>query len=202
MVILSTLIALYGMAYVVLGERMFPPDLAESFRSRPWAIYAHAFFAAIALFLGPLQFHRGLLLKQRTLHRTLGKVYIISAIVGAGFAGGFLSLHSFGGWSTHLGFGLLSLLTAVTTFVAYLRIRERRVVLHREWMIRSYSLIFAAVTLRLWLPVLAIVFQGQFSPAYVVVAWLSWVPNLLLAELFIARSRSLQNAETAKLLTV
>jgi hypothetical protein len=57
-------------------------------------------------------------------------------------------------------------------------------------MIRSYSLMFAAPTLRLWLPLLIIAYQGEFRPAYLWVAWVCWVPNLLVAEWYIRRTRT------------
>jgi len=37
-----------------------------------------------------------------------------------------------------------------------------------------------AVTLRLWLPLLTIAL-GAFIPAYRIVAWLCWVPNMVFA---------------------
>jgi hypothetical protein len=190
MMILAFAIAAYGMAYVVLGERMFNGDLAASFRARPWAIWGHALFASVALATGPFQFHRGLLLRRRAFHRTLGKVYVICAISGSGVIGFYLSFYSHGGWITHLGFGTLALLTALTTTIAYLKIRNREVMVHRQWMIRSFALIFAAVTLRLWMPLLIVANGGKFTPAYLLVSWLSWVPNLLLAEWWIRRSRA------------
>lgn len=194
MLVLSTLIALYGMAYVVLGERMFNGEIGESFRARPWGIFTHALFASIALALGPLQFHRGLLARYSALHRTLGKIYVVSAMVGGGILGFYMSVYSLGGWITHLGFGTLAVLTTFTTAVAYLKIRQGEVNLHREWMIRSFSLIFAAVTLRLWLPLLVIAHKGAFLPAYLWVSWVCWVPNLVLVEFYIARSAQRQRS--------
>jgi hypothetical protein len=47
-------------------------------------------------------------------------------------------------------------------------------------MTRSYALIFAAVTLRIYLPFLATAF-GEHD-GYAIVAWACWVPNLLVAE--------------------
>jgi hypothetical protein len=55
--------------------------------------------------------------------------------------------------------------------------------------IRWYSLVFAAVTLRIELPNLAVVFQ-DFDPAYAVVSWLCWVPNLLVAEWYVRWCRA------------
>ena len=76
-----------------------------------------------------------------------------------------------------------------TTLVAYARIRQRRVAEHREAMIFSFSCIFAAVTLRVELPLLVLAFQGDFPPAYAIVSWLCWVPNLAWASWYVTRSR-------------
>ena len=48
-------------------------------------------------------------------------------------------------------------------------------------MIRNFALTFAAVTLRLWIPIF-LTSGLSFEAAYPVIAWLSWVPNLLVAE--------------------
>jgi predicted membrane protein DUF2306 len=50
-------------------------------------------------------------------------------------------------------------------------------------MIRSYALTAAAITLRLYLP-LIFVFHGSFSIAYPAIAWLCWIPNALAVELY------------------
>jgi hypothetical protein len=53
-------------------------------------------------------------------------------------------------------------------------------------MIRSYALTLAAVMLRIYLP-LSQVFAIPFEPAYQTIAWLCWVPNLVVAEWLILR---------------
>jgi len=52
---------------------------------------------------------------------------------------------------------------------------------HRRWMIRSFSLTLAAVTLRIYLPIAAAA-GLPFHDVYRAVAWFRWVPNLLVAE--------------------
>jgi hypothetical protein len=79
------------------------------------------------------------------------------------------------------GFLCLGLLWLGTTLKAYQTIRRGEVQAHQQWMIYSYAACFAAVTLRIWLPLLIIAHQGEFIPAYRIVAWLSWLPNVLLA---------------------
>jgi hypothetical protein len=53
-------------------------------------------------------------------------------------------------------------------------------------MLRSYALTFAAVTLRIWLAPLALLF-GDFEAGYRVVAWFCWVPYLLVIEAVIRK---------------
>ena len=52
-------------------------------------------------------------------------------------------------------------------------------------MIRSASLTLAAVTLRIYLPLLSVTLGLEVG--YVLVAWLCWVPNILLAEWILRR---------------
>jgi hypothetical protein len=53
-------------------------------------------------------------------------------------------------------------------------------------MIYSYAACFAAVTLRVWLPFLTLIF-GEFVLAYKIVAWLCWVPNMIFAHLWVRK---------------
>ncbi|MEP6509359.1 MAG: DUF2306 domain-containing protein [Gemmatimonadales bacterium] len=185
--LLAIAIALYGWRYAVLGERAYVPNLADSFKARPWGIFTHTVFGPFALLTGIFQFLPAMRKPGRwRMHRITGRVYVVSAIVLA-TAGLYMSFYSLGGVVTHVGFGFLALFTLATTVQGYLLIRRRKITAHRQWMLRSYSLIFGAVTLRIWLPLLIAAFHGEFTPAYQIVSWVSWVPNLLIAELMIRR---------------
>jgi len=85
------------------------------------------------------------------------------------------------------GFSALAIGWLLTSTFAYLAIRRVEVDQHEYWMIRSYALCFAAVTLRIWLPLLQVGWGMDFIPAYRIIAWLCWVPNLLVAELIIRK---------------
>lgn len=198
MVFLAVPISLYAFAYVIVGEAMYPPDFAASFLSRPWGINPHALFGGIGLLVGGVQFHRGLRRRLRV-HRVLGRVYVVSCLFTGG-AGMYMAAYSYGGWVTHLGFGILGALLLFTTIVAFLAIRRRDVESHSRWMTRSYALMFAAVMLRLELPLLGAAFG--FADGYRMVSWLCWVPNLLVVEAMLRfrsrdrlPSRSLETAE-------
>ena len=181
-------IAAYGLRYAMLGEAAYVPNLAPSFRDRAGGVFVHTLFGSIVLLAGLAQFHTPLRLARPRVHRLLGRVYVVGALAGGG-AGTYLAAHSYGGWTTHLGFGLLGVGVLVTTTLAWRHAVNRRFAVHRRWMVRSYALFFAAVMLRIWLPLLATAFGG-FDPAYKAVAWACWVPNVLWAEWYLRRRRS------------
>lgn len=57
--------------------------------------------------------------------------------------------------------------------------------MHRAFLIRSFALAVSAITLRLWKYLIILSFDTRPMDAYRIIAWLGWVPNLLLAEYII-----------------
>ncbi len=141
--------------------------------------YLHIICGGLALLAGWTQFSARLRRARPGLHRTLGKAYVLSALVG-GTAGIGIGTQATGGPVAALGFILLGIIWVSTTLLAYRHIRSGRVREHEKWMTYSFAACFGAVTLRLWMPLL-ILLTGDFFTAYRVVAWLCWVPNLVVA---------------------
>ena len=150
--------------------------------SAPGALL-HFAAGGIVIIIGALQFNSSLRTRHLSLHRTLGKVYVIGCIVG-GIAGLYMAFFSFGGIVTHWGFGILAVCWILTTSMAYKHIRAGNVRIHQDWMIRSYALTLAALTLRIYLPI-SQVSGFSFEESYQAIAWMCWVPNLILVEWFI-----------------
>src|SRR5215207_593279 len=168
--------------------------LREHYLERPVGLYIHAFAIMFPLVIGPVQFFlRRLTPEARRarylpLHRWLGRIYVTGALIG-GVAGLYLAIFAFGGFVSALGFGLLAVLMLTFTSIAYLRIRAWNEFSHKEWMTRSYALIFAAVTLRVLLVIYQEAFGLEAMAAYQAAAWSSWVPNLIVAEIINIRRR-------------
>lgn len=135
---------------------------------------------------GALQFSSRIRWNRPRTHRLLGKVYMIFVFISGGSAL-MLAPFSDGGIGAHYGFGMLAVLWLGTTAVALARARARDFGSHRDWMIRSFALCLAAVSLRLQLP-LSQMAGIPFEDAYPAIAWMCWVPNLLIAEWFVIRS--------------
>jgi len=81
----------------------------------------------------------------------------------------------------------------ITTLQAYRNISKGSVVAHQKMMIYSYATCLAAVTLRIYLPVCIAIFN-DFNTAYALVAWLSWVPNIVVAWFIVQKIKPEQTA--------
>lgn len=151
----------------------------------PWLV-VHVAGAVVALLVGSFQFLPVLRRGLRRPHRWIGRVYGVGCLVG-GTAGFILAPGSFAGPVATAGFGLLAVLWIGFTVMGWRTAAQGRFVEHRRWMIRSWALTLAAVTLRIYLPLVGIL-ELDFLPWYRAIAWLAWVPNLMLAELWLGRS--------------
>lgn len=169
-----------------------------NFQTHALAIYTHIFASVLALLLGPLQFSARLRQRQRQLHRWMGRAYLGIGVLFGGLGGLYMAQFANGGAATKLGFASLALASLYTGFKAYQSIRHGDVEQHRAYMVRNFSLILAAVSLRVYLP-LSMMAGVDFSIAYAVIAWMCWVPNLLLAELLVNRGGLRTSAASAVL---
>lgn len=181
-----TLMALGVAAYA--GAALFTtslrtPFVQDLFAHLPTAISAHLAGGLVAIVLGAFQVNSRLRARFLSFHRWSGRVYVLSVVVG-GTAGLVLALDSTGGLVAHFGFGLMAVCWLGTTLNAYRCIRRGDVPAHRAWMLRSYALTLAAVTLRIYLP-LSQIAAIEFEAAYQAISWLCWVPNLLVVEWFV-----------------
>jgi uncharacterized membrane protein len=167
-----------------LGVGLVPPQIAANPFFRPF-LYLHVAGAATALLVGPLQFVAAIRVRRRALHRWVGRVYAVGCLVG-GAAGLPIAVGSSAGPVASVGFSLLSLGWLATTALGWRAAWQRDFVSHRAWMIRSFALTLAAVTLRLYLPLVPLL-PISFIDGYRAISFLCWVPNLIVAELWLRR---------------
>lgn len=180
---ISTAVALISYRYL-LGQGPVPPNVAANRHFDPW-IAVHAAGAATALLLGPWQFRPRLRVRWPFLHKCIGRIYALGCASG-GLAALVLATGLSSGPVAGAGFAALGLAWLITTGLAVHEVLAGRIASHRRWMIRSFALTLSAVTLRIYLP-LSDVFNVEFLTAYRTIAWACWLPNLLLAELFLWR---------------
>lgn len=179
---LAVLIGLYPLMYflmdVDLGLLSTKSQVLLDDRLWQIAFYGHIGLGGVALMIGWTQFHAVWRNRRRNQHRAIGKLYVLSALLSA-LCSLYLAFSATGGWIAGMGFGLLGALWFSTTLLAFRSIKKGRMQDHEKWMLYSYALCFAAVTLRIWLPFLSSILD--FIQAYRIVAWLCWLPNLWVA---------------------
>lgn len=161
------------------------PFMRDLFAREPIAAFLHLLCGSIALTLGAFQLNSQLRARYLAAHRWAGRVFVICVILG-GSAAFMLSLQSKAGLVTHWGFGMMAVVWVFTATMAWVSIRQGDRAEHRQSMIRAYAVTYAAVTLRIYLP-LSLQNGIPFESAYQAISWACWVPNLLIAEWFFLR---------------
>ncbi|MFK7781652.1 DUF2306 domain-containing protein [Psychroserpens sp.] len=143
------------------------------------SFYAHISLGGLALLIGWTQFIEKFRKNNKNLHGNLFTVYLISVIF-SGFSALYLAYHATGGMVSTIGFSILAFIWIFSTFRAFLEIKNGSKRKYQIFMIYSYAACFSAVTLRFWQPILMSFFDSYIM-AYRVLAWLSWVPNIIVA---------------------
>lgn len=190
-IILAISIGLYPALYFFIDRNFgLLSSKSEELLNNIWwnaGFYLHIILGGLALLVGWTQFNPRWRNRNLQLHQQIGKLYVIAALVSS-FTGFYIAIYATGGLIPSLGFIGLALAWFITTLNGYLSIRKKNEELHRRMMIYSYATCFAAVTLRIWLPLLTAVLNN-FILAYSIVAWLCWIPNLIVAHQIIRYAR-------------
>jgi uncharacterized membrane protein len=181
----SVAIALASYRYL-FGVGPMPNTVVANGFSDPWLL-VHVASSATALLIGSFQFAAPIRARWPRHHRWSGRLYVATCLVG-GVSGQILAWGTTAGPVAAVGFGLLSALWLWTTLRGWQLAMQHDFIEHRRWMIRSWALTLAGVTLRVQLGV-AMALEIPFETSYPVIAYLCWVPNLVVGELCLIRDR-------------
>lgn len=151
------------------------------------AFFTHVYTAIFVLPAGFTQFSSYIRRKLPALHRYSGWMYAAVVILLAGPSGLYMGVYANGGLISQISFILLAVLWISFTLIAVIKAVQGDYKSHREFLIRSFALTVSAITLRAWKYLLVFLFEPRPMDVYQIVAWLGWIPNLILAELIIRR---------------
>jgi len=148
-----------------------------------FGFYAHVFTSVFVLLAGATQFSKYLIFKYPKVHRSLGYAYIVLVLFVSGPGAMAMSIHANGGLPAKASFVLQTIMWIIFTSAAWYYAAKKKYIKHAECMLFSYSLTFAAVTLRTLVLILSALSLKNLKPvdAYIFVAWMSWVPNMIIA---------------------
>lgn len=155
----------------------------DGFASQFWftAFYIHVATSMLVLIAGFTQFFKPFY--RYKIHRNVGKMYVFVVVAISGPTGLIMGYFANGGFWSQLAFILLSVLWIGSTYFAFYKAKKKDFNSHKNWMIISYALTLSALTLRLWKFLITNYTDLDIRPMdlYRIVAWLGWVPNLLVA---------------------
>ena len=151
-----------------------------------WPVFVriHIVLAVVTLIAGPLGFVKRFRVRRAGLHRTPhsatvpeGGAVTLNVLVAL-----YLAFYATGGWIGTTGFLLLNAVWLYTTMMAYRTIRRKQVEEHRRWMVRSYSVTLANLTLNVMLTIMNTGVGLEYVTAYLIALWTCWLINMGVAE--------------------
>lgn len=176
----------------VVGDALpyfgFKKEVFGNYWDFRWPLIGHISGGLIALLIGPFQFSTKFRNRYLSAHRLLGRIYVIAIAIGA-ISSVYLAwtsaLQVNFAWS--LGLQGLAFAWITTTGMAYISVMRRRMLQHKEWMIRSYVVTFAFVLFR-WLNGAGFVHEvmSDFKDRGPSMIWVSWVVPLMITEIVLS----------------
>lgn len=183
--LLCGIIALISLRSLMAPVALVMPNMAHFLQDAPLALWGHVVGAPLVLALAPVQLSQRLRARWPRAHRISGRLYALGVLI-AGLSALALVPTAEASLFAKAGFTALALVWIGFTFRGIWLARAGAYEAHRAWMLRSLALTFAAVTLRL---IMAPLMASGWTVAqtYDVTAWGSWVPSLILVELYLRR---------------
>jgi hypothetical protein len=144
--------------------------------------YAHVLVGGLILTAGFFQVWTWFRNRFAKAHRLLGYFYVYGILLFAGPGGFAMSFFVDRGPFVLVSFLIQCTLWFYFTTKAVISIRKKDIEAHELWMWRSFALTLAAITLRVYIFISSFYFDLNNITAYSIIAWASWVPNLVAVE--------------------
>jgi Predicted membrane protein (DUF2306) len=145
------IIALMTVYVMYHNERfVIDPDSPawQRYESFKWWLLPHAVFGSIVLLFAPFQFSDRLRQRFPVAHRVMGRLYVLGVYVLAP-TGAYIQYYQEGGGAPR-SFTILAIVDAAmligATTLAGLFAFKRKIAIHRQWAIRSYSVALVFIT--------------------------------------------------------
>lgn len=111
-------------------------------------MYIHIAFACMAMASGLLNFSKRIFEKSRKFHRINGYIYVVSVLIVV-VTSGYMAPYATGGKIASMAFNAINIIWPFITIRALILIKKKRIIQHRNWMIRSYAFCFTNLLIHL-----------------------------------------------------
>jgi hypothetical protein len=180
-------------------ERTNPPPGREwylqqmpRYQARPVMTALHVAPAFLFMLLAPLQLSRRVRDRRPALHRWNGRLLVaIGSILGpVGIAIGIVM--PFGGPIELVVSSIIGIAFLLSLFMGVVRIRQKRIAEHRQWMLRMLAVGFVPVTMRGLMIAGVMLFGLQAPVIFGPTMLMGLVINVFVIELHLRRKRRIQ----------
>ena len=153
------------------------------------SFYIHILAGMFCVLAALTQFSSSILKKRKAIHIWMGKIYVVVVLVLGAPTGLYMSFFAKGSYWERLLFLFMAVYWFYSTMKGLQTIKQKNVLAHKNWMIRSYSMALTAVSFRVY-HILFYYSGMDHLHNYEISLWISVLGNMLVAELFIfSRSR-------------
>jgi len=144
----------------------------------------HVGFACVAMASGLLNFSSRMMAKNRRFHRMNGYAYLLS-VLAVVLTSGYMAPYATGGRLSGMGFNALNMIWLTITVIAFVQIKKRRIIPHRNWMIRSYAFCFTNIVIHAVTALMEDGFGYAYAASYTIgvyaaIALLLLAPNVII----------------------
>ena len=163
-------------------------DFSGTYADHRLATVAHTLPGALILLLAPIQFIKSVRDRYPRYHRWQGRFLLIMILLSVVPAFYFGLFAPFGGVLESIAIVGFGVLFAASAGRAFLAIRRGHSGLHREWMIRMFSLAIAIAVVRL-VNLALIAFIPLVRETFIASIWLGFGSSLAVGEYWIRKTR-------------
>lgn len=165
----------------------FTPEALGKYFSVKWVLIAHITGGGGALILGPMQFWGRLRNRYKKLHRWIGLLYLLAILMSSATAVilSFTTAYDVN-WSYAFSLQIWVSVWIITTIIAYRAALQKKFVLHREWMTRSYIVTLAFIVSGLALKYLLKINFGTFEDISPSLFWMGWSVPLFVYQVILS----------------
>ena len=139
-----------------------------------YSFYIHIFAGMFCIVAALTQFSSYILKKRKAIHIWMGKTYVLVVLVLGAPTGLYMSFFAKGSFWERMLFMFMALYWFYSTMKGLQTIKVKNVLAHKNWMIRSYHLLFYY-------------FDFDHLHNYEISLWISVLGNMLVAEYIIYR---------------
>lgn len=162
----------------------------DFFWSRKYWVFIHVVSGILATIVSPFQFWPMIRNRYFKLHKVLGKTYVYSIIVSSVTSFYLCATTPENIWYS-LGLGGFTAAWVVTAVAGMYYALQRKIVGHKEWMIRSFVVTVGFSLSRLLEDIVVNAsLEVNRVERLTVLAWVSWIIPLIITEWFIVQNRN------------